>query len=520
MENQKKNKKTYLLITLGVLAVIVITLGLTYAYWRLTKEQTGVNIVNSSCLNVSMENQANDINLENAFPISDGEGLDLEPFTFTVKNNCEEYADYTISLEMLSVTNLNSDFVKVALNEQGKTGTPKILGNYDAYEDLKLEDTKEGRTITSGKLEPNGEKSYELRIWLNGDVEVEDDAMNKTYKSKVVIESTIAEEPKIIELDKDIPLANDGEDGLYAIEHNNLSELGSEWNKTEYRYAGVDPDNYVEFNNEKWRIIGLVNVKTATGVEQRVKIIRTDGIEGQKKFGDYAWDRDYDSDYTNNWTTSKLKDMLNGIYYEGSNGECYIYGYYGIASKSECDFSGNGDLPKGLDDTARQMIDSEVIWNIGGSSTEEETVGMFYERERGTSTGDVSYPNVWTSENDKEYHKGIGIMYASDYGYATNGGEKGRESCFEKDLRHWTGNDYDTECANNDWLKPSSSDQALLLPLSSSSGSHYYLTTFGFIAGNGSVYSAGGVWPVGYLSPRATIYDGDGSINNPFKLRV
>ncbi len=43
------------------------------------------------------------------------------------------------------------------------------------------------------------------------------------------------------------------------------------------------------FNNEIWRIIGLVNVKTNNGIEQRLKIIRNN-IEGQKDFGKYSWD--------------------------------------------------------------------------------------------------------------------------------------------------------------------------------------------------------------------------------------
>ena len=53
-------------------------------------------------------------------------------------------------------------------------------------------------------------------------------------------------------------------------------------------------------------------MKTESGVEQRVKIIRIDGISGQKDFGKYAWDIDSNA-RTNNWTISILKNMLNGI---------------------------------------------------------------------------------------------------------------------------------------------------------------------------------------------------------------
>ncbi len=326
---------------------------------------------------------------------------------------------------------------------------------------------------------------------------------------------------------KEIQLALEGKDGLYAIEHNNLTELDSKWNKTEYRYAGVNPDNYVMFNNEIWRIIGLVNVKTSSGVEQRIKIIRTNGINGQKDFGNYAWDRL--TGYSNNWTTSKLKDMLNGIYYNSGNGECYTGSFSFWASQSTCDFSGNGELPKGLNDTARKMIDSEVIWNIGGSNSYQDvTAGMYYEKERGTNTPQDNetmeyYPSEWTSENDETYHKGIGLMYPSDYGYATNGGLLGRENCFEETLYNWKLGEYLTECANNDWLKPIARDEEelnynwLISSRSSDSINASVVDSDGCVGGSDARHSLG-VWPVGYLLPSVTIYAGDGSINNPFKL--
>ena len=67
----------------------------------------------------------------------------------------------------------------------------------------------------------------------------------------------------------DIPEVQDG-DGLYKVEH---SEASNGWDKAEYRYGGKNVNNYVYFNCsninnqtdstcEKWRIIGLVNVKT------------------------------------------------------------------------------------------------------------------------------------------------------------------------------------------------------------------------------------------------------------------
>ena len=191
MKKANKNK----IIMIIVLIVILITIGVSYALWILTKEQTGENVVGTSCLNVTIENEEDDIKIDKAYPILDEEGLKQKPYTFTITNNCEEYANYTINLEMLNETTLNSEYVKISLNEEGDKGVPTILNAYESYNKYKLEGTKEGRQLKSGILKPSEEKTYELRIWLDEDVTKEDGVENSIYKSKVVVESVIGEKP-------------------------------------------------------------------------------------------------------------------------------------------------------------------------------------------------------------------------------------------------------------------------------------------------------------------------------------
>ena len=318
---------------------------------------------------------------------------------------------------------------------------------------------------------------------------------------------------------KSLPKTTSG-DGLYAVNHDDLEELGQEWNQTEYRYAGENPNNYLKYNNEIWRIIGLVNVKTDSGVEQRIKIVRTDGIANQKDFGKYYWDTDY-----NNWTTSKLKDMLNGIYYESGIGKCYTGTDESVSEQINCNFTGNGEQPKGLDDIARNMIDKEVIWNIGGSSTEDNvTVKMFYERERSNETFD-NYPTVWNNVTDvNNKYNGIGLIYPSDFAYATNGGSIGRETCFAKELFNWSKSDenYNTECVEKDWLK--SKSYLWTLTMNSSYSNVAFRVLENGDVNNGYVYYLRDVLPTLYLKLSVKIIDNTqsnleyGSIENPFKL--
>ena len=96
---------------------------------------------------------------------------------------------------MLEETTLNSEYVKVSLSEEGDKGVGTILSAYEKYNNYKIEGTKEGRKIKSGKLKPNEEKKYELRIWLDEKVTKEDEVEGSTYKSKIVVESVIGEKP-------------------------------------------------------------------------------------------------------------------------------------------------------------------------------------------------------------------------------------------------------------------------------------------------------------------------------------
>ncbi len=260
---------------------------------------------------------------------------------------------------------------------------------------------------------------------------------------------------KTLQLDKDIPLVESG-DGLYKVEHNDLTELGQEWNKTEYRFGGANPNNYISFNDELWRIIGLVNVQTENGIEQRIKIIRKDNTDGQNNFGSYPFDLDMDnmeddSFMNGNWTDATLMKILNGVYYKSENGTCFYGENYELIP---CDFK-NGNV-KGINDLARGMIDSDVIWNLGDIyqfNLEKETkASQVYEKERSVSEKGSGYPSLWTKENSPNYHNGIGLIYASDLGYAF--GE--RIQCLNTPLMDGYTYEFDfwRECLDNNWIVP------------------------------------------------------------------
>ena len=270
------------------------------------------------------------------------------------------------------------------------------------------------------------------------------------------------------------------------------------------RYIGSDPNNYVRFNNESWRIIGVFNnIDNGNGTkETRLKIIRYESI------GKYSWDNkpsgtgsSTSANGSNDWTDSTLKEVLNNDpYWNRTSGNCPS-SFNGATTS--CDFSTNG-----LTEEAKTMI-SDAVWNLGGSSTYDDvTASMFYERERGTTVYS-GRPTEWTGK--------IGLMYASDYGYATSGGSTtNRETCLNTVLYNWN-NLGVSDCKDNDWLYDSSNNQWTLTPDASRSITAFYVNSRGRVS-YGYAYAASGVSPALYLNSNVKISGGSGTESNPFVL--
>ncbi len=228
-------------------------------------------------------------------------------------------------------------------------------------------------------------------------------------------------------LGKGVPIVESGE-GLYEVKHDDVSEINEGFKETEFRYAGNNPNNYVTFNNEKWRIIGLVNVLVpqvdgSEKVEQRIKIVRNESI------GSYSWDSQSDGTNYNDWTKSTLMSLLNqGAYYNRTSGT-----YYNHNTEIPVNFSENGLL-----DFAKSMIE-KVTWNLGGisdASRSIEPAKRIYDYERG-KVAVVDRLLTWKGN--------IGLIYPSDYFYATGDNQN---TCLNKMISEWN----NSECASNDWL--------------------------------------------------------------------
>ena len=249
------------------------------------------------------------------------------------------------------------------------------------------------------------------------------------------------------------------------------------------RYEGKNPNNYVWFNNELWRIIGVFD-SASHGVSGKnlVKIIRADTLDG------IAWDK---SD-TNDWTAASLNKLLNGAYYNAQDGTDTGYCYGCSTSMTmNCDYT-----QKGIQTGYRPMI-ANVTWYLGGYSDTKATAEAFYGYERGTTV----YSGRPTSTTGY-----IGLMYPSDYGYSVLSTSCARTT----NLYSYSS----ASCGGQSWLYGKGIEWTL--SPNSSNSDYVFSVYFSGLLNYSSADSGYGHRPVLYLDSTVYKIDGDGSIGNPY----
>ena len=205
MEEKKNNKKKILIYSiLGVVTLLIVTLTITYAYWILTKQQTGENVVNSACLNINFIGE-NDINLPRAYPMTD-EQLDKflstsTPYHFTITNECNDLATVTINLESLNAganKQLEDQYINAILYQtnykanlfKNKKLTEDVLND----ENKVIKDSLHAYKLYSFTLKQNEEKEFNLQLNLDQDTPMESTNMNASWKGKITLSSEYKED--------------------------------------------------------------------------------------------------------------------------------------------------------------------------------------------------------------------------------------------------------------------------------------------------------------------------------------
>ena len=321
--NIKKNRLILAIITITLVGLIGV--GMSYAYWRFTAIQDKNNVGASKCFSIELANQANEINLTNAYPITDAEGRKLTPYTFTLKNTCSMSAKYNLNMEMLSGTTLNSGYVAVLVNNKDI----RLLSSYDAATTV-IDGSTESRTLDIGLLEGNSSKDYSISLWIDEDVTLEDDILNKVFKSKIVIDAVATEESALdVAMEKIIasvdttgkcPTINsDGTVNVTKVEATDGYVCSAtDTYGTSYYYRGNVTNNYVKFADKYWRIIRINGDGT-------VRVIY-DGTSAHTN-GESSTDRQIgESAFNHYWKKNNIQEATNSYVYNDNAGVGYMYG--------------------------------------------------------------------------------------------------------------------------------------------------------------------------------------------------
>ena len=295
------------------------------------------------------------------------------------------------------------------------------------------------------------------------------------------------------------------------------------------RYVGKNPCNYVTFNDETWRIIGVMNnIDDGTGnKETRLKIIRYESI------GNFSWDSstsDINSGKgVNDWSKSDLMKELNGDYLNYNLNE-NTYWYNGSNNKKTAVYNYNN----GLKLSAQKLI-SNAKWYLGGMTSN----GYYSSHQDGIGKASYSYTSergtdVWGSKSDQICNDGacpratswigkIALLYPSDYGFAV--GETKRSLCLNTNLDVFQNDN----CSSNTWLWKMSGEQWILSTSSIRPHVGYQIHSNGGGDDNGNIIphhhegvSDGftDVYPVVHLDAKVIITNGNGTIDNPYELTI
>ena len=295
------------------------------------------------------------------------------------------------------------------------------------------------------------------------------------------------------------------------------------FNENGLRYEGADPNNYLCLDSNKegacssssllFRIIGLFEEEystdgtTSAGTKKLLKILDTNnygGTSGKK----------WNSEVENNWSTASLKTELNGTYLT------VLLGTSNVNSKLSSAIATAKWHLGGVNNITNSIYNYEII-----------TTENWYKAERApyytaTNLSQNLHQNLYSGNPEFVYAK-VGLMYPSDYGYATIGGSTtNRSSCIAVPLYKW--NYPYSDCYKNNWIFNSQNSfinykEWLISPTgydrNSSSTISYDGSVHGESYSTNDIVTAGTVRPVIYLdSSLLKIVGGTGISTSPYHI--
>ena len=556
-----KNKKRFGVVLSIVLVLIAMISGTYSLFYRESIAQSKEDYT-TGILNIVAKSKSDNINLNNALPMTDEEGAQSEPYVFNIENVGN--LDYNFKIRLLSTSEnpINPQYIKLKIDD-GEVTTLSALTNSVIKDNITLK-AKETMDVS-------------IRIWLASNTP--NTEIGKSFNSKIVTEgqavyTQVNNEDGTLSNSEHIPFRNlaqhitnlynsaektmivsksDSSDNTvttnynYATEVNLMNDrLGGTTESLDggnIRYYGGYPHNYIDIGDKTsdnkvvlWRIIGVF--------DGNVRIVK----KGSSYTGSYSYDTSASNvnggrginewsqadlmkllnpgyednrdqictrDSNNNLTCNEENGLVNNsLWWNSESGTCYN-NWSNITT--ECDFTS-----KGLSNSAKKYVIDQIIY-LGGIDTGDIYVNEAYVKERENDLYYKGKPHPPFPDNGNQCYldsyctdeitrtslwKGkVALLYPSDFGYAA---DFMNSSCNNKKLT-----DYSCEI-NRNWLV--GGEEVLITPSSSDASITWRKkkNAFPFLPAG----SAQGVEPVLTLSSETLIEpDGDGSSNNPYVIK-
>ena len=439
MEEKKDNKKK--IIILGIITFIIIILSTTFAFytWSSNTNQDIDVSFNLSGLDAYIHyNKGTDVLTGTLLPSTDytgGISTEIELWKDASAASRILYGHIYMDITTIGTNLANEPALKWAITSNGEVlNTGDFVGQSNGNSislklNIPLQTTKQ---------------LFQIYIWLDESMEINDAIEGETISTIVRAEAT------------ELVYPQNAAEFVYSLINFDSINLNDDDPDGNVRYMGSDPNNYVSFNNELWRIIGAFKIDNQSN---KVKLVRTESI------GSDYWSTVSD----NNWNNSNLKTYLNQTFYNKINTD------------------------------SKNLISEEIYYLGGPTSGNFELLNSreYYELERSS---------IVYNGNPYTVIQNIGLIYPSDYGYASSG------DCFEIEL-----NKYNNGCMLNNYLNRNV-DQWIQTPFSQWSDITVSLTSSGYINWarvNEVKYE---MFPSLYLKSTVNIIGGSGTKDNPFVL--
>ena len=168
-----ENKKTLLFSILGVILLLVVVIGVSYAMYTFSAQGSKVNQITTGTISVSYE-EASQVTLTNAYPSTDATGSTVtgHDLVFTVTGSITGSTSVKYDLALANITpgaTLTAEHIKFNL----KKGNEYIIGGPNSGVTVASRATERGTLITTGYLldtdtltSTKTGATYTLRAWV------------------------------------------------------------------------------------------------------------------------------------------------------------------------------------------------------------------------------------------------------------------------------------------------------------------------------------------------------------------